>query len=52
MAYATTAKRKSAFAAPKTNSWDWDSEIRKETSDREKAVSDAARRFRNSTITK
>lgn len=46
MAYATTAKRKSSFAAPKTNSWDWDSAIRKEITEREKAVTEAARRFR------
>lgn len=48
MAYATTAKRKSAYATPKTNTWDWDSAIRKETADREKATNEAARRFRNS----
>lgn len=46
MAYATTAKRKSAYAAPKTNTWDWDAGIRKETAEREKAVTEAARRFR------
>lgn len=47
MAYATTAKRKSAYA-PKAATWNWDSEIRKEAADREKAVSEAARRFRKS----
>ena len=48
MAYATTAERKSAYATPKTNTWDWDSEIRKEVTEKEKAVTEAARRFRKS----
>uniref|UniRef100_A0AB39CE70 Uncharacterized protein n=1 Tax=Pseudomonas phage HRDY3 TaxID=3236930 RepID=A0AB39CE70_9VIRU len=49
MAYATTAKRKTATVA---KSWDWDSAFRKDDAAREKEVSDAARRFRKAAITK
>jgi len=45
MAYASTAKRKSAYA-PKAATWNWDSDIRKAEAEREQLVSDAARRFR------
>ena len=45
MAYATTAKRKSVYA-PKAATWEWDSDLRKAEAERERAVSEAARRFR------